>query len=215
MDEIQAYDTFCSVMNRKDPEEKATVNFKNEYSISLNDRNGRDAASSILTTIREENDAQLALAPYYYFTSSMYKGECTSSRGGMMTAKSSDTALYVAKINGKQVCELVENYLADADENFYVTNKYELPIASGMKIIVRQEENGFSLKDIEVNKKKIDKDKEYSILLTETTMSVLKKINPECEIRQLGNTTLSSAWTAAMENGQQPSAPEDYIEVEK
>ena len=54
-----------------------------------------------------------------------------------------------------------------------------MPIASGMKIIVRQEENGFSLKDIEVNKKKIDKDKEYSILLTDTTMSILKKINPE------------------------------------
>ena len=111
--------------------------------------------------------------------------------------------------------ELAEKYLADSDEKFHITNKYELPIASGMKIIVRQEENGFSLKDIEVNKKKIDKDKECSILLTETTMSVLKKINPECEIRQLGNTTLSSAWTAAMENGQQPSAPEDYIEVEK
>ena len=120
MDETQAYDTFRSVMNRKDPEEKATVNFENEYSISLNDRNGRDAASSILTTIREENDAQLALAPYYYFTSSIYKGECTNSRVGMMTAKSSDTPLYFAKINGKQVYELVEKYLADADEN-YVT----------------------------------------------------------------------------------------------
>ena len=215
MDETQAYDTFRSVMNRKDPEEKATVNFENEYSISLNDRNGRDAASSILTTIREENDAQLALAPYYYFTSSMYKGECTSSRVGMMTAKSSDTALYVAKINGKQVCELVKNYLADADENFYVTNKYELPIASGMKMIVNQEESGCSLKDLTVNDKKIDKEKEYSILLTDTTMSVLKKINPECAIRQLKDTTLSSAWTAAMANGQQPSAPEDYIEVEK
>ena len=120
MDETQAYDTFRSVMNRKDPEEKATVNFENEYSISLNDRNGRDAASSILTTIREENNAQLALAPYYYFTSSIYKGECTNSRVGMMTAKSSDTPLYFAKINGKQVYELVEKYLADADEN-YVT----------------------------------------------------------------------------------------------
>ena len=52
MDETQAYDTFRSVMNRKDPEEKATVDFENEYSISLNDRNGRDAASSIL--IRSE-----------------------------------------------------------------------------------------------------------------------------------------------------------------
>ena len=120
MDETQAYDTLRSVMNRKDPEEKSAVNFENEYSISLNDRNGRDAASSILTTIREENDAQLALAPYYYFTSSMYKGECTNSRVGMMTAKSSDTPLYFAKTNGKQVYELVEKYLADADEN-YVT----------------------------------------------------------------------------------------------
>lgn len=120
MDETQAYNTLRSVMNRKDPEEKATVNFENEYSISLNDRNGRDAASSILTTIREENNAQLALAPYYYFTSSIYKGECTNSRVGMMTAKSSDTPLYFAKINGKQVYELVEKYLADADEN-YVT----------------------------------------------------------------------------------------------
>ena len=120
MDETQAYDTLRSVMNRKDPEEKAAVNFENEYSISLNDRNGRDAASSILTTIREENNAQLALAPYYYFTSSIYKGECTNSRVGMMTAKSSDTPLYFAKINGKQVYELVEKYLADVDEN-YVT----------------------------------------------------------------------------------------------
>ena len=86
----------------------------------------------------------------------------------MMTAKSSDTPLYVAKINGKQVCELVENYLADADENFYVTNKYELPIASGMKIIVRQEENGFSLKDIEVNKKKNRQKKRSTLFFLQT-----------------------------------------------
>ena len=215
MDDTQAYDAFRSTMNSKNSKEKTTVNFENEYAISLNDKNGRDAASSILTTIREENDAQLALVPYYYFTSSIYKGECTGSRIALMTAKSSDTPLYLAKLNGKEVYELAEKYLADSDEKFHIINKYELPIASGMKIIVRQEENEFSLKDIEVNKKKIDKEKEYSILLTDTTMSVLKKINSECEIRQLGDTTLSSAWTTAMANGQQPSAPEDYIEVEK
>ena len=71
------------------------------------------------------------------------------------------------------------------------------------------------LKDLTVNDKKIDKEKEYSILLTDTTMSVLKKINLKCEIEQLKDTTLSSAWTEAMSNGQQPSAPEDYIEVEQ
>ena len=215
MDEMQAYNAFCSAMNSKDSKEKSTVNFENEYSISLNDKSGRDAASSILTTIREENDAQLALTPYYYYTSSIYKGECTSSRVGLMTAKNSDTPLYLVKLNGEQVYELVKKYLTEADENFYVTTKYELPIASGMKIIVKNEENGFSLKDITINDKKIDTEKEYSILLTDTTKSILKKINPKCAIEQIGDTTLSSAWIAAMSNGQQPSAPEDYIEVEK
>ena len=215
MDEEKAYDTLCSVMNSKATGEKTTVNFEHEYSISLNDKNGRDAASSILTTVRNENNIQLALAPYYYFTSSIYEGECSSNRVALMTAKNSDTPLYLAKINGKQVYELVGNYLADFDSDFYVTNKYELPIVSGMKIIVKDKENGFSLKSIAVNEKKIDKEKKYSILLTDITMSILKKLYPECEITQLKDTTLSSAWAAAMSKGQQPSAPEDYIEVEK
>ena len=215
MDATQAYNVFRNVMNSKDTEEKATVNFEHKYSISLNDKNGRDAASSILTTIRKENDAQLAFAPYYYFTSSVYKGECAGSRVALMTAKSSDTSLYLAKINGKQIHELVREYLTDSNDDFSVTDKYELPIASGMKIVIKDEENKFSLKDIIVNEKKLDEEKEYSILLTETTMSILKKINPECAIEQLNDTTLSSAWVAAMANGQQPSAPEDYIEVEK
>ena len=90
-----------------------------------------------------------------------------------------------------------------------------MPILSGMKITVQKEENGFLLKDIAVDQEKIDKEKEYSILLTDTTKSILKKINPKCAIEQIGDTTLSSAWIAAMSNGQQPSAPEDYIEVEK
>lgn len=215
MDATQAYNVFRNVMNSKDTEEKATVNFEHKYSISLNDKNGRDAASSILTTIRKENDAQLAFAPYYYFTSSVYKGECAGSRVALMTTKSSDTSLYLAKINGKQIHELVSEYLTDSNDDFSVTDKYELPIASGMKIVIKDEENKFSLKDIIVNEKKLDEEKEYSILLTETTMSILKKINPECAIEQLNDTTLSSAWVAAMANGQQPSAPEDYIEVEK
>ena len=103
----------------------------------------------------------------------------------------------------------------DTDLYSYFKEHGELPIASGMKIIVKNEENGFSLKDITINDKKIDTEKEYSILLTDTTKSILKKINPKCAIEQIGDTTLSSAWIAAMSNGQQPSAPEDYIEVEQ
>ena len=215
MDEAQAYDAFRSAMNAEDTEEKAVVNFDREYSIALNDKNGRDAASSVLTTVRVENNAQLAIAPYYYFTASIYRGECTSSRVALMTAKSSDTSLYFAKINGEQVWKLVENYLDHTEDEFSITNKYELPILSGMKITVQKEENGFLLKDIVVDQEKIDKEKEYSILLTDVTRSILEKTTPGCRIKRLPDMTLSSAWTAFMEKGQQPLAPEDYIEVEK
>ena len=89
---------------------------------------GIDASEQIYQATKafNEKDAQLALAPYYYFTSSIYKGECTCSRVGLMTAKSSDTPLYLAKINGKEIYELAEKYLADSDEKFHITNKYKL-----------------------------------------------------------------------------------------
>ena len=132
-----------------------------------------------------------------------------------MTAKSSDTSLYVAEINGEQVWKLVENYLDHTENEFPVTNQYELPILSGMKITVQKEEDGFSLKDITIDQEEIDKEKEYSILLTDTTRSILEKTIPGCRIKQLPDMTLSSAWTAFMEKGQQPLAPEDYIEVKK
>ena len=142
-------------------------------------------------------------------------GECTSSRVALMTAKSSDTSLYFAKINGEQVWRLVENYLDHTEDEFSITNKYELAILSGMKITVQKEENGFLLKDIVVDQEKIDKEKEYSILLTVVTRSIFEKATPGCRIKRLPDMTLSSAWTAFMEKGQQPLAPEDYIEVEK
>ena len=105
--------------------------------------------------------------------------------------------------------------LVIAENEFSITNQYELPILSGMKITVQKEEDGFSLKDITVDQEEIDKEKEYSILLTDTTRSILEKTIPGCRIKQLQDMTLSSAWTAFMEKGQQPLAPEDYIEVKK
>ena len=44
---------------------------------------------------------------------------------------------------------------------------------------------------------------------------VIRKVPVDEMIKQLQDMTLSSAWTAFMEKGQQPLAPEDYIEVEK
>ena len=97
MDENRAYDIFCELMNTKSDQEKAIVHFDKEYSIYLNDKYGRDAPSSILTTVRKAYDAKLAFVPYYYFTSPIYKGDCTASQLDLMLCHDSNTYVHVKK----------------------------------------------------------------------------------------------------------------------
>ena len=190
IDENSAHDIFCEIMNSKSDKEKAVVHFDKDYSIYLNDKNGRDAPSSILTTVRKAYDAKLAFVPYYYFTSSIYKGDCTSSQLGLMLCHDSNTYLNVKKLSGKDIYGLVEKHLKE----FNVKDKYSLPIASGMKLVFDQ---NYKLKDILVNGKSIDFDKKYSILLSDSTDS--------------SNASLASAWISVMSKQDQPSKPEGLM----
>ncbi len=214
MNEEQAYEAFKSVINRKDTVVEPSVTFENGYALSLNDNGGRDAASAILTTVKEECGAQLALAPYYHFTSSIYKGECTDNRLGLMIAgQSSASSLYLEQLTGAQIKELAERYLTSMDRYFQPSDRYELPIASGMKLVVQSSETGFTLEEILINGESIDAGKEYSVLLTDGVSSVLRKMEPKHALTALDGTDLSTAWTRAMTSGRQPAEPEDYIEI--
>ena len=214
MDETEAYEAFRNAINSEDNAAETSVVFEKEYSISLNDKNGRDAASSILTTIREERGADLAFAPYYYFTSSIYKGECTDNRLNLMIAnKPNAPSLYLGELTGAEVKELVERYLTSTDGKFQPTDRYGLPVASGMKIVVQGAEDGFSLKEILTGGKELEDEKEYSVLLTDDVISVLDKMDTEHKFEQLDDTTLSVEWTTVMNDGNQPAEPEDYIQI--
>ncbi len=215
MTEDQAYQAFKSAMNSTDDAEASTVNFENDYALALNSSGGRDAASSILTTEREECGAQLAFAPYYYFTSSIYKGECTSNRVSLMVAsKSSPASLYQQTLTGAQIKELVARSLAGGDGDFCPASKYELPIASGMKLVVKSNGSGYELENILVDGSPIDDAAEYSILLTDGVTSALTSVAPKLKLEALADKNLSTAWTTAITSGRQPAQPEDYLEIE-
>lgn len=190
MDENRAYDIFCELMNTKSDQEKAIVHFDKEYSIYLNDKYGRDAPSSILTTVRKAYDAKLAFVPYYYFTLPIYKGDCTASQLDLMLCHDSNTYVHVKKMSGKEIYALVKE--------LDVKDKYSLPIASGMKLVF---DENYKLKDILVDGVSIDFDKKYSILLSDST--------------DVSNPSLASAWVSVMSKQDQPSKPEDYIEIGK
>lgn len=130
----------------------------------------------------------------------------------MMVAQNDGTFLWSASLTGAQVKELVNGYLTGTEGNFRPTNPYELPVASGMKLILEPEADHFKLKEIELEGHSIDDSEKYDILLTNDVRTVLKTLYPDMEIKNL-DVKLENAWSSVLTGGQQPCAPEDYIEV--
>lgn len=209
MDEQEAYKALVDGINNNNNNTEPVISFENDYSIFLNKNNGRDGASSILTTVAKKMGAELALSPYYYFTSSIYKGDCSAKRIKLMIAQDTNARLYLLKLTGKEIYELVDRYLSTNDGDITVTNKYELPIASGMKLVLDKD---LKLTDILVDGETIDLDKEYSIMLLEGMMPTLKALYDK-DYEPIENSGLSIEWNDYASLGQQPSAPEDYIEI--
>lgn len=213
MDETQAYEVFRQEICSKKEQEPEITEFQKQYNISLNDRGGRDAASVILTTVRKNRNAELAFSSYFYYTSSIYAGSCTETDANMMTAHNDGTGLWRASLSGAQIKELIAQYLEGTDVDLQVTSRYELPIASGMKLIVGKGEDRFELKDIEIGGSSMDENKTYDILLTAEIKRLYESMYPEQELKS-EDMDLSGTWMSVIRDGQQPSEPEDYIRVE-
>ncbi len=213
MDEKQAFEAFKNGINAEAAEEESVVEFEKTYSLSVNENNGRDAASSILTTAREATEADLALTTCFSYASSVYEGECTQTELSMICNNNKGTPLYLAKLKGGEIRTLVEGYLKDTGSGFQITNKHELPVASGMKLILTETEDGYELKDITVDGNSIKDEAEYKLLLSGYLQNVFDRVFTDgLQMEDLG-TSLSGVWQTAVGEGHKPAEPEDYIMI--
>ncbi len=206
MDAAQAYQAFREAINAADGAAGSTATFENDYALALNQRHGRDAASAILGTVREQAGAQLALSPYCYFTAPIHKGECSDTRANLLVTRSEASELNLVELTGAQVKDLVRKNLAGESGYFVPASVYELPIASGAKLVVEKGDAGFTLNNVLVDGSAIEGGKTYSVLLADGLAS-------DVDAAAKLDLTLPDAWAKAVSSGRQPAEPEDYIEV--
>lgn len=217
LNEQQAMEKFESILTAPVGEEEVVAEFENTYPLALNEKGGRDAASSVLTTVRMAYGADLAFTHYYNYTASLYAGGHSQREIGMMVKNGNTTVhLAMAELTGKDVKALVEAYLKDTGTHFRVTKKYELPIASGMKLIVTDTGEGYELKDIEVDGVPIGDDTVYKILVSGEFDPLFTRVFPNLKTPERLGVHLAGAWSALIiEEGKKPEQPEDYIKIEK
>ncbi len=215
MNEQQAFEAFKNKLNAEASKGESVVEFDQTYHLAVNENNGRDAASVILTTAREATGADLALTTVYSYSSSIFEGECTQRELSMICNNNKGTPLYMASLKGSEVRTLVEGYLQDTGYSLKVTNKYELPVASGMKLILNETENGYELKDITVDGESIDDDTLYKVLLSGYLQPAFNRVITNGPQMESYGMALSGVWQSAIYDGQKVAEPEDYILVEK
>ena len=194
-------------------EEEPAIEFEKAYSLALNESGGRDAASSVLTTARLNAGADLAFSPYYNFAASVYQGPATAREVGLIPNVNQGAPLSKATVTGAQLKQLVAGYLEDTGLAFDVSTRYELPVASGMKMILCQTDGGYALEDIEVGGTAVDDDANYTIILPHLQVGALvQRVLPGVELEDIA-TTVAVLWSQTVAAGTQPAAPEDYIAI--
>ena len=215
MNEQQALEAFERILTAPAEEDAFVAEFEHTYALALNEKGGRDAASSVLTTVRKEYDADLAFTNYYNYTASLHAGGHTQREISMMVKNGNITVhLATAELTGRDVKALVAEYLKDTGTRFRVTGKYELPVASGMRLIVTDTGNGYELKDIEVDGTAIADDTVYKILVSGELDALFARVFPDREAPERLGVHLAQAWSSMMLDGVSPAEPEAYIRIE-
>ena len=161
-----AYEDFnAQITNYKNPEaEEVLFTQKTAYSNDFG-VHGSPAASSLMNTLREANEDQIAIGYASVASSPVFAGDYTVQQvKWIMTFRN---ALYCGEYTGEEIRRIMD-WLVNVKEDGSnpVHHRNQMPVTSGMEYTVTETERGkFTLGDITVNGKPLDDNAEYTVLL--------------------------------------------------
>ena len=161
-----AYEDFnAQITNYTNPEaEEVLFTQKTAYSNDFG-VHGSPAASSLMNTLREVNEDQIAIGYASVASSPVFTGDYTMQQvKWIMTFRN---ALYRGEYTGEEVRRIMD-WLVNVKEDGSnpIHHRNQMPVTSGLEYIVTETEHGkFTLGDITVNGKPLDDNAVYTVLL--------------------------------------------------
>ena len=165
-DAQEAYEDFNSqITDYKNPEaEEVLFTQKTAYSNDFG-VHGSPAASSLMNTIREANEDQIAIGYASVASSPIFEGDYTMQQvKWIMTFRN---ALYSGEYTGEEVRRIMD-WLVNVKEDGSnpIHHRNQMPVTSGLEYTVTETERGkFTLGEITVNGEPLDDNAVYKVLL--------------------------------------------------
>ena len=161
-----AYEDFnAQITDYKNPEaEEVLFTQKTAYSNDFG-VHGSQAASSLMNTLRDANEDQIAIGYASVASSPIFTGDYTMQQvKWIMTFRN---ALYRGEYTGEEVRRIMD-WLVNVKEDGSnpIHHRNQMPVTSGLEYTVTETEPGkFTLEDITVNGKPLDDSAVYTVLL--------------------------------------------------
>ncbi|MDY3919927.1 MAG: extracellular solute-binding protein [Candidatus Limivivens sp.] len=161
-----AYEDFSAqITDYKNPEAEAILftqktAYPNDFGV-----HGSPAASSLMNTLREANEDQIAIGYASVASSPVFVGDYSMQQvKWIMTFRN---ALYRGEYTGEEIRRIMD-WLVNVKEDGSnpIHHRNQMPVTSGMEYTVTETERGkFRLEDITVNGKPLDDKAVYTVLL--------------------------------------------------
>ena len=226
----EAYEEFFSLLSseKESTDEEVVFVQEKEYSLSFGD-GGIEAASSLLNTMRSGAGTELALAYGPFASFPVVKGEYTSSqlKWLLVPLNSRSSVISEGLYTGEEIIRMLKWLINTTDEGSNpIRHKQNLPVVSGMEYSIH--DNGdltYTLLDVFVDGKPIEKDREYSLIMFGNEPYIVNPEYCDCSVpswlvekRKEGIETKKVRMDYVMEGiGKEGSLlpPSSYIEIKK
>ncbi len=142
----------------------AIIDQKEAYSMTFTEH-GIESASSLINTMREGHDQDIAIGYSSVVSSPIFPGPYTEQQlKWLMTFK---TIAYKCEYTGEEIMRIMDWLINVKEDGSNPVRHYNnLPVTSGMEYTVRDNGNGeFSLVSVTADGNPLEKDKVYSVLL--------------------------------------------------
>lgn len=223
-DAKQAYDEFNrQITQYVDPDAKEILfTQKIAYSNDFGEH-GSAAASSLMNTLRQFENDDIAIGYASVASSSIYEGEYTLQQvKWVMTFRN---AIYRGDYTGKEVRRIMEWLVNIKEDGSNPVHHYnQMPVTSGLEYTVQELEKGkYELKDISIQGEPLDENRTYSLMMvgvdtylehpTFCNCPMPEDIKEKREDDFVTDYSSQEAVTEVLRNTQQFAQPSDYVTI--
>ena len=225
-DAKQAYEEFNrQITQYVDPDTKEILfTQKTAYSNDFGEH-GSAAASSLMNTLRQFENDDIAIGYASVASSSIYEGEYTLQQvKWVMTFRN---AIYRGEYTGEEVRRIMEWLVNVKEDGSNPIRHYnQMPVTSGLEYTVQELEKGkYELKDISIQGEPLDENRTYSLMMvgvdtylehpTFCNCPMPEDIKAKREADYVTDYSSQEAVAEVLRNTKQFAAPTDYVTITK